>query len=190
MNAHNPIADLKPHKLTVNELMAFERSGAFEGLPRMELLDGVLYEMSPQTSPHIRARNRLTIRLQNRLVELASSWEAFSEATIRIGETHAPDPDVIICSAPELDGIYPASSVMLAVEVSVTSLKTDMNFKKALYASAGIPEYWVLDVDAARLHQFWSPDGEAYSQSRTISIGERLDSMTIPELSVETEGLA
>lgn len=176
--------------MTVDELLRFERIGAFEGLPRMELLDGVLYEMSPQTSAHVRARNRLTVRLQNRIVELGLPCEAFSEATIRIAETHAPDPDIIVCNAPDLEGIYPASSVLMAVEVSITTLRTDLNYKKALYASAGIPEYWVVDVDAGRIHQFWSPDGEDYAHSRVCGIGDRLESLTIAGLAVESDGLA
>lgn len=189
MNAVPSLQNLKPHKLTVDEVLTLERGGAFAGLPRMELLDGTLYEMSPQSSPHVRARNRLTFRLQSKILELALPYEAFSEATIRIGANHAPEPDIVISDTPEADGYYPASSILLAVEISLTSLPIDLAFKKSLYAGAGIPEYWVVDVEGGCVHQFWFPKGEDYCESRVVQIGDRLHSVTIADLSVETAGL-
>jgi Uma2 family endonuclease len=189
MNAVLPLQSLKPHKLTVDDLLTLERGGAFDGLPRMELLDGTLYEMSPQSSPHVRARNRLTFRLQCRIVELALPFEAFSEATIKIGSNHAPEPDVVISKTPEVDGYYPSSCILLAVEVAVTSMQTDMGYKKPLYAAAAIPEYWIVDVDAAQIIQFWSPEGEDYRETRTIPFGDMIECATIPDLMISTTGL-
>jgi Uma2 family endonuclease len=189
MNASLPITDLKPHRLTVDELLAFERSGAFAAMPRLELLDGVLYEMSPQTSAHFLAKNRLTFRLQSKILELGLPLEALSEPTIAIGTGSAPEPDIIVCDMPNVDGFYPASSVLLVVEVSVTTLNIDLNFKKALYADAGIPEYWVVDVEARRVHQFWSPEGEAYAEMRIVDFDTVIASTTMAGLEVATTGL-
>jgi hypothetical protein len=83
MNAMLPHAELKPHKLTVDNLLLLDRGGAFVGIPRVELLDGTLYEMSPQTSPHVRVRNRLKFRLQSRIVEaetITQFWSAQGDA--------------------------------------------------------------------------------------------------------------
>jgi Uma2 family endonuclease len=66
---------------------------------------------------------------------------------------------------------------------------TDLQYKKALYAAAGIPEYWVVEVEAARLHQFWSPQGEDYRETRIIPIGAPLECITIGGLCVDTAGL-
>lgn len=57
MNALHPAPDLKPHKMTVEELLGLEQRGAFADLPCLELLEGILYEMSPQKSPHVLAKN-------------------------------------------------------------------------------------------------------------------------------------
>jgi hypothetical protein len=73
MNAMLPLAELKPHKLTVDDLLLLDRGGAFVGMPRVQLLGGTLYEMSPQTSPNVLVRNRLTFRLQSRIVDLKQS---------------------------------------------------------------------------------------------------------------------
>ncbi len=189
MNAVLPIPDLKPHKVTVDELLAFQRSGAFDGLPRMELLNGTLYEMSPQTSPHFLAKNRLTFRLQSKIVALGLPYEALSEPTITVGPTNAPEPDIIVSDMPEVDGYYPATSVLIAIEVSLSTLNADLTFKKLLYSNAKIPEYWVVDVDANRIHQFWSPEGEDYQESRIVPFGQDIASQTIPGISVSTDGL-
>jgi Uma2 family endonuclease len=189
MNAMLPLAELKPHKLTVDDLFALERGGAFAETSRMELLNGVLYEMSPQTSPHVRARNRLTFRLQVRILELGILGEAFSEATIIIDDHSAPEPDIIICDKPETEGYFAAASVMLAVEVAVSTLQTDMKFKNALYASARISEYWVVDVEAKRIHQFWESDGTDYQKSCIVNLGNEIACKTIPGLQIETDRL-
>ena len=189
MNAPSPLSGFKPHKLTVDDVLTLERGGAFAGLPRLELLDGTLYEMSPQTSLHVRVRNRLTFRLQSRIVELGLPYEAFSEATISIGPNHAPELDVVISNMPEVDGYYPVSSILLAVEVAVTSLQSDLTFKKSLYATAGIPEYWVIDAEAQMIHLFWSPSGAGYADCKSIAISAPLSSQTITGLTVETNGL-
>ena len=189
MNVATSLSELKPHKISTALLQSFMDSGALDGLPRMELLEGTLYEMSPQRSPHVLAKNRLTYRLQAKILELSLPYEALSEPTIALGPNSAPEPDIIICNAPESEGFYPASSVLLAVEVSLTSVQTDLGYKKALYAAAGIPEYWVVEVEAARIHVFWSPEGEAYLESRIVAIGEALRCQTIPGISVDTNGL-
>ncbi|MEY2927945.1 MAG: hypothetical protein RL367_2422 [Pseudomonadota bacterium] len=189
MNAVSPLQSLKPHKLTVDDILTLDRGGAFAGLPRMELLDGTLCEISPQTSPHVRARNRLMFRLQSRIIELALPFEAFSEATIKIGSNHAPEPDVVISDKPDVDGYYPASCILLAVEVAVTSMRTDMGYKLPLYAAAAIPEYWIVDVDAAQIIQFWSPLGENYRDTRKVGFGEPVECATIPGLRIATAGL-
>jgi Uma2 family endonuclease len=189
MNAMLPFAELKPHKLTVDDLLLLDRGGAFVGMPRVELLDGTLYEMSPQTSPHVLVRNRLTFRLQSRIVDLALGFEALSEATIKIDPTHAPEPDIVITSVARVDGYYPASLIMLAVEVAVSSVRNDKHYKKMLYAAAGISEYWVVDVEAKTITQFWSAQGDAYENECVVAFGERLTSTTIPGLQIETDRL-
>jgi Uma2 family endonuclease len=189
MNASLSITDLKPHRMTVDELLAFERSGALAQMPRIELLEGTLYEMSPQTSAHFLAKNRLTFRLQSRILELGLPLEALSEPTISIGTSSAPEPDIIVCNMPNVDGFYPASSVLLAVEISVSTLNIDLNFKKVLYAEAGIPEYWVVEVEKGRIHQFWLPKGETYEEVQVVEFDTPISSKCISGLEVVTSGL-
>jgi Uma2 family endonuclease len=189
MNAQLPASELKPHKLTVDELRAFESSGAFAGLPRMELLDGTLYEMSPQTSRHVVAKNELGFRLRIAVQEMGLPLAVLIEPTLSAFATSAPEPDIAILSQLRVEGYYPASLVRLAVEVAVTTVDTDLRYKKSLYAKAGIPEYWVVEVDAAMIHAFWRPQSGVYLEQRLVSIGDPIASASIPGLNVETVGL-
>ena len=189
MNAPSPLSGFKPHKLTVDDVLTLERSGAFAGLPRLELLDGTLYEMSPQTSRHVVAKNELGFRLRMAVQESGAPLSVLIEPTLRTDDNSAPEPDIAILTQLRVEGYYPASLVRLAVEVAVTTIDTDLRYKKALYAAAGIPEYWVVDVEAACVHVFWSPLVGAYGESRTVPIGASLASQTITGLSVETSGL-
>jgi Uma2 family endonuclease len=189
MNASTPLPDLRPHKLTVDELLAFERSGALAGLPRMELLDGVLYEMSAQTSQHVVAKNELGFRLRLAVNEKFPDWAVLTEPTVRANANSAPEPDIAILTKLRVEDYYAADLVKLAVEVTVTTLSTDLHFKKALYADVGIVEYWVVEVGAARIHQFWRPVDGDYQETRIIPIGAVIESATIPGLAVATDGL-
>lgn len=189
MNAPIKTIDMTPHKMTVDMLIILAESGVFDGGGKVELLDGALYEMSPQSTQHFKVRNRLTFRLQSALIDLKLPYEAFSDATVALDDNFAPEPDIIICSDLKDSGFAPVAAVKLAVEVSVTSQKGDLGYKKSLYAQAGIPEYWVVDVEAKRIHIFWSPEGEDYRGNSVIEIGAELVSQTILGLAVETSGI-
>lgn len=184
-----PLTEFKPHKLTVDSVLALERSGALGGQCRMELLDGILYEMSPQTSRHVVAKNELGFRLKVALLEKRSPLSVLIEPTVRIGDTSAPEPDIAILTDLRVADYYPAHMIKLIAEIAVSSLETDLRYKKALYAAAGIAEYWVIEVDAGRIHQFWQPQGETYREARIVAFGPPLSSMTIAGLTVETAGI-
>ncbi|MFN4231636.1 Uma2 family endonuclease, partial [Thermus sp.] len=62
--------------------------------------------------------------------------------------------------------------VLLLVEVAETSLDYDLNVKTPLYAKAGVPEVWVVDLVRDRVHRFRKPTGEGYGQGETLEEGE------------------
>jgi Uma2 family endonuclease len=194
MNAMLPLAELTPHKLSVDDYLTLHLQGRFEGCGKIELLDGEIYEMSPQSRPHVIAKNELGWRLREALETMASPFSALIEPTISVKPNSAPEPDVIVYDpalfrAANKPDYFGSDCVKLAIEVSLTTLVTDLQYKRLLYAQAKIPEYWVLDIEARCFHQFWSPEGEAYRETRIVAVGEHIESITIPRLSVETNGL-
>jgi Uma2 family endonuclease len=88
--------------------------------------------------------------------------------------------------------VVPLESVALLIEVSDSTLEIDLGRKADLYANAGVPEYWVVDVIENRvlLHANPRSDGSGYNRQLDVPFGEPLHAATIDELTLETTGLA
>ena len=78
------------------------------------------------------------------------------------------------------------------VEVATTTLDFDLGVKADLYAGAGVPEYWVVDVNENRvlMHANPRPDGSGYDGQLDVPFGAPLHAATIEGLTVESAGLA
>jgi Uma2 family endonuclease len=179
----------RPLKLTVDNFMALHRAGAFEGLSKVELIEGELLTMSPQHRPHVYAKTILTIRLFQALQKLGSPLLPMVEGAIRMSDLDAPEPDIVLTDAPKGSGLIPLASVALAVEVADSSVRFDSGRKAKLYATHRIPEYWVLGIAAETIEQMWHPVGGAYADRRTFRVGDVIESATIPGLAIESDGL-
>ncbi len=190
MTAIRPVAMPRPLKLTLDDFALLHEAGAFEGYSKVELIEGVLYTMNPQRTRHAYAKTELAFRLYTALKALGSDLFPMVEGTIAMPPRSAPEPDIAIGRiGPGMSGYVALSAIELVIEVSDSSLRHDMGRKKRLYAGQNIPEYWVVDLGRGALHQFWSPTDLVYSEARTLDLGERMESVTIPGLAVETDGL-
>jgi hypothetical protein len=90
-------------------------------------------------------------------------------------------------SAYKEDGLLPLEGLALVVEVANTTLRTDLGRKLRIYAEAGVPEYWAVDLRNDKLHQMWSPEGKAYREKREVALGDAVQAETIAGLRVETK---
>ena len=189
MNRIASIDRPQPVKLTVEQFELLDGSGAFDTYRKTELIEGAMYAMQGQFRPHTFAANELMFRLRMKLQEMGSNLMPLIEGTVRMPPFSAPQPDIAVTADPKGPGYIPLNSMALVVEVSDSSASFDLNKKKALYARHAIPEYWVLEIRTSTLHQFWLPARSAYQQHRALSIGELIESVTIPGLVVESDGL-
>ncbi|MBX9859734.1 MAG: Uma2 family endonuclease [Sphingomonas sp.] len=171
------------YRLTIDDYVALAASGAF-GDARTELIDGEVIVMAPEFRRHAFIRDDLAYRLRRALEDLGSDLYAAS-GSVLVDDHAMPQPDIVLTREPHGDGPIPLASVALVVEVSASTLADDLGRKLALYASAGIPEYWVADVEAKVIHQLWAPEGEAYAQRREVAFGARIEAVTVAGLVVE-----
>lgn len=88
--------------------------------------------------------------------------------TIRGADIAVVMPDV------PSSGPVPPDRVVLIVEVSVTTLGTDLGAKQAEYATAGVPDYWVADVEARVMHVMRSPERERYAERSVVPFDQPL----------------
>jgi Uma2 family endonuclease len=189
VTAIQPINVPQRVKLTIEQFELLDRSGAFDRYAKTELIEGAIYAMQGRFRPHSFAKNELTYRLRRALEALGSDLLPQSEPTVSIPPVNAPEPDIVVTSAPRGEGYTPLHSVALAVEIADSTVAFDLGTKAMLYSRHAIPEYWVLEIPTATLHQLWSPSEEGYRQKRSVPIGRSIESVTIVGLSVESDGL-
>jgi Uma2 family endonuclease len=122
------------------------------GAPRMELIDGALVLLSPQTRFHAKVMIRLAARLED---AVPPNVDVLPEMTVKLGEHQRPEPDLIVYEFAEgaeehLDWYQathvPPENVLIAVEiVSKESQDRDRFTKPLKYAQAGIPHFWRIE---------------------------------------------
>ena len=189
MTVIQPVNVPQPVKLTIEQFELLDRSGAFDGYAKTELIEGAIYAMQAQFRPHAFAKDELAYRLRRALEDLGSDLLPITEVTVGMPPLSAPQPDISLTSEPKGEGFVPLESAILAIEIADSTASFDLGQKARLYAKHRIPEYWVVEIPEAKIHQFWEPAGNAYRQSRLVDIGERIESTSVPGLTVETDGL-
>jgi Uma2 family endonuclease len=135
---------LPVHPLTVTDVEAMVGTGILDPTDRVQLLDGVLVEMSPQGNSHAYAIRRLSALAFPAVAD--AGLELSIQSPLDVGSSISlPEPDLAVIPVTARDE-RPAGA-LLVVEMGATSLRLDLGRKAEIYATAGIPEYWVLDVD-------------------------------------------
>ena len=79
-------------------------------------------------------------------------------------------------------GLPAARDAFLVVEISDTTLRFDRNVKVPLYATAGIPEVWIIDLEQDVLHVYRHPSGDEYTSRQTLSRGARVSVAAFPDI--------
>ena len=127
--------------LTRGQYDALVDAGVLDGEP-VQLLGGVLVEMSPQSEPHARAVTALTRVL---IRSLPGAWDVRPQCPLAVSDDSEPEPDLAVVARSPATAGRPTTAA-LVVEVTVSSHRPDLLHKPGLYAAADIDEYWVLDL--------------------------------------------
>jgi Uma2 family endonuclease len=176
------------YRLQLEDYERLAEAGAFTG-HRTELIEGDVIVMSPQFRPHGFVKDELAYRLRMALEQTNLPWSVATEVSVALTADSEPQPDIVLTNEPRGDGPIPLPSVVLVIEVSDTTLDRDTGAKQRLYATAGILEYWVADVNGRVIHQMWAPQGDGYADRREIGFGEAVVSTVLDGLRIETAGL-
>jgi Uma2 family endonuclease len=190
MNAIRPMNEPQTVKLTVADYEMLDQAGAFASYHKTELLDGEIFGMNSQFRPHAYAKSRLARRLDRVLEAMASNLEVITEASIVMAPADEPQPDIILTNAPLEQGPIPLESVAMLIEIADSTATSDLGKKAAIYSRHAIAEYWVVEIQAGQIHQFWMPSETGYREHRRTAIGQSVTSITISGLTIATEGIA
>ncbi len=189
MNAMTALDAPTPVKLRIEDFELLHKSGALDGYGKSQLIEGAIVQMSPQLRAHVFLKNELAWRLREAVAIVEPGWSVFVEATVAMPPHNLPDPDICVTDQGRGQGYVPADSVKLLVEAADSSLKIDLKTKAGLYASFGIPEYWVADIKGRCIHQFWQPRTVDYQKRERVAFGTSITCATMPWLSIETNDL-
>ncbi|MDE2785950.1 MAG: Uma2 family endonuclease [Chloroflexota bacterium] len=173
-------------KLTLAEYLALEIDGLWE------LVDGELCEMPPPNLDHQRLVGFLYRMLCTYLDGTTPSLgEALWGVGVALSESRMLIPDLVfvragredIQQANYLDGVPD-----LVVEALSTDRQRDLALKRAWYAEAGVPEYWILDPVNDTLTVLELSGGE-YTERAVLGHGDTLTTLTIPGFELPLEHL-
>ena len=176
-------------KLRVEDYLALDAMGAFEACGKTELIEGEVVYINAQHRPHARIKTQLLIRLANALQQSGAKLEALVEGSVAMPPHNVPEPDISLTSEPDGEVLIPLASLALVIEVADITLRRDLGRKQRIYARAGVPEYWVVDVKSSIIHQLWSRSDEAYDARREIAFGTPIIAATIAGLKIDTGSL-
>ena len=189
----SPAVGPQPHLWTIAEYRKLYLTGLFHDKKTM-LLDGVLYVRVMPDPPHDTALNLTDACLR---AAFATGHHVRNQQGFDIGNRTDPGPDltVVTGSIRDLHGRTPTAAVMI-VEVADSSLAIDTTSKAEYYATAGVPEYWVLDVVNRQLHVFRDPQplpaglgAIAYRTHRTLGPTDTVSPLAAPHASTTVADL-
>lgn len=175
---------LAKHWITADEYEHMGRAGIFGDSARLELLEGEIYQMSPIGSPHAACvtmlHELLTLKFAGRLI-------VFSQNPVRLDDFSEPQPDIALVRwrSDFYKSSHPTpADVLLIIEVADSTVESDRSYKIPLYAKAGIPEAWIVNLPDEMIELYAEPLNGVYQVSRTIKRGEEARAHSIENLSV------
>ncbi|OQW57801.1 MAG: hypothetical protein A4S17_04095 [Proteobacteria bacterium HN_bin10] len=109
-----------------------------------ELIDGEVIDMPSEGGDHL----ELKVRLNKFFIKALPDEVALApDGTLRLGETHWPQPDLYLYPAAMRADAVRGPDVLLLIELSDTTFRYDIGRKAALYAQHAVREYWVIDLN-------------------------------------------
>lgn len=158
---------------TARDYAALMEAGAFQDM-HVELVRGELRKMMmPSSFSHGEMNGILFAELRtafagtDRRLAIDLAIEIDSH-TVRGGDIAVVRTDV------PRKGPVPAHYVVMVAEISLTTIHEDLGAKLADYARAGIPDYWIADLDAAVMHVMHDPEGDHYRERTVVPFGTPL----------------
>ncbi len=177
-------------KISVMEYERMIAAGVFEGRkkPRIELIWGELREMSPIGSDHAKIvdwlmewsvdnapRDRVQVRVQNPVAFLPEDSE--------------PQPDIVWAKRNYIGRHPAANEILLLIEVAESSLEIDRGEKARLYATAGVMDYWIVNLVDRTVEVRRDAKEGRYRDVQSFAAGAFVQPLAVPDLQLSVDAL-
>ncbi len=173
--------EIAQRRFTVDEYERMAEFGIIGPDEKVELIDGTIVTVPPSGDAHRGGINRLTylfIRTFGDRIVLQP------QLPVRISDYSLPEPDLALLVAdPNFYGTRSPRTpdVFAFVEVSYSSVSFDAGTKLRVYARAGVPEYWIVNVRDNRLTIHRESNDLGYATKREVGRGERVAFLAFPD---------
>jgi Uma2 family endonuclease len=178
--AENAIAS--KFKFTTQQYHLMHEAGVFNEGDRLELINGEIKTMSPIGRKHAVCVTRLQELFISRLLGKVQVW---SQNPILLDNGSEPQPDLAILKRRQdfyADCLPTPEDILLIIEVADSSIDYDRHEKAPLYASAGIPEMWLFDVNKKVIEGYSQPSVLGYKQIHRYDEGDTLVMLAFPDI--------
>lgn len=163
-------------------------AGVFGPDERVELIQGVVRQMSPKGRRHV-----IAVSKANELFVLAVAGRARvyvqDPMTSEILDSE-PEPDLCVMSNPDPQSYRtPEAIPLLVIEVADSSLQFDRSTKLSLYADAEIPEYWIVNLIEDVVEVYREPHQGRYASTQELRGEESVATLAWPDVEVKAKDL-
>ncbi|MCA1687903.1 MAG: Uma2 family endonuclease [Actinobacteria bacterium] len=176
------------HRFTAEEYRKMGEAGIFSEDDRVELIDGEVVEMTPIGWRHAQCVTRLNTLLARFAGEQALAgrrYEISVQNPVALSRHREPQPDLALLESLPPGRLPGPAEVALVVEVADTSVAYDRECKLPLYAGAGIPEAWLIDLNADVIEVHSEPEPAGYRRITRLQREGRVVSITLPGLAFD-----
>lgn len=181
---------LPVHRFSVADYHRLVATGVLPEIQPVELLNGWIVDKMPHNPPH---DSMIDLLMGELLVLLPAPWYPRAQSAITT-EDSEPEPDIAVVKGPR--GRYrewhpTGLDIGTVVEVSESTLQQDRAIKSVVYARAGIPYYWIVNIPGRCIEVFFHPLVEEgrYASHKTYALGELipliLDGIPLGEIPVD-----
>jgi len=175
-------------RVSATQYLQMIEAGVWDNGEKVELIEGIIVPMPPSGPDHTNS----TIRFVRLFAPVLDQVELSIQGTLIVSAENVFDPDLALLRIKP--GGYraqqpTAEDVLLVVESAASSLKRDQHVKLPLYATAKIPEYWIVDLKQQQLHIHRDPQGPVYREMHTHSSDELVSPLALPQLVLRVNSL-
>ncbi|MBW3636260.1 MAG: Uma2 family endonuclease [Armatimonadetes bacterium] len=185
---------LARHGWTVEEFERLFEAGFFAPDAKYELIEGEVWEKMTQHEPHTLA----VLLAQYKLMEIfGSNFTVRVQVPLILGSGSKPEPNIAVVEGSLRQSSVPhPTTAVLIVEISDTTLIPDQQTKAALYARAGVKEYWIVNLNERTLEvrRQSAPMSEAllgyaYRSTQILLPGETVSPLAAPDVVIRVDDL-
>src|ERR1041385_2773795 len=177
------------HRFNVDEYYRMAETGVLRSEARVELLDGVIHDMSPIGLRHA----GVVIRLNQFFGAIARGrWLVSPQNPARVDSYSELQPDLqLLKPAPDdyMNHRPTPDDVLLLIEVADTSLAKDRKRKLPLYARSGISEAWIVNLPDRVIEVYREPHPKSYRSKTVCRPGNKVSPAAFPKVVVDVAKL-